>query len=242
MDYQFEKDIIEKGFKSFMSKPGKNPGLTDSELQEINKKAYAKALSGFLETAYKREFVRQLAEDGTLPYIPKDPKMRTLLENQANAISTKPPYIFLTINPQSDVTLLQLSKVVKKLLRKKTISHYFFAYEVRKENEGLHCHILLEYRNVKPYDFKRGVKSTCKHICDSSNPHCLNFKFIDHDTLPSKIEYLLGDKKDKKLAGVKHSETYRKANNLQPYYESSPPFPCRATQTITDSPQVEEME
>lgn len=218
-----------EGFKgSMLSSPDESIKISEKELAQINKKAYLDALQGFLKTAYQREMVRTFATEGILPYIPNDPKLKLMLESQANAISTKPPFMMLTVNPRAEVTYAQLNKAVCKFLRKKTILAYFYVYEVRTADTGLHCHILLQY-NAKPYDFKRSGKNTFKNVCDSSNPACCNFKFLEEDKLPSKIEYLLGTKKDSKLKGVECSKLYREKNNIAAFVESSPPLPCRAT-------------
>lgn len=214
--------------------------ISDEELQQINKKAYMDATLKFLTTAYMREHVRVFAEDGTLPLIPDDPKLLDMLNNQADALAQKPPNILITINPRADVSLRDLVKVVDKLIKKKTITHYAYVYEVRKENEGLHCHMLVKYDD-KPYNFKRGVKNTCKNICDSNNPNILNFKFIPEEHLLQKFKYILGEKKSSKMSGVNYTIEYRKRHNINNIYESNPLFPCRvAVKTIESRGEEEE--
>lgn len=199
--------------------------ITLEDIKKVHKKAYLESLQCFYKTAYLREHVRRFAEDGSLPYTPDDPSLREMLHNQANTLISKPPYMLLTINPKTD-DLESLQKSVKKFIKKKTIKHYLYCYEVRKQNAGLHCHILLEYDD-KPYNFKRGTKNTFKNICDVNNPHILNFKFIELDHIQSKIDYLKGDKKESKQEGVKATILYRTEKDLLPIYESNPPFPCR---------------
>lgn len=225
-----EKTVME-GFAHYSTAHNlEDNNITQKHLDQCNKKAYLSALEGFLKTSYQREMVRNFCQEGTLPYTPTDLTLLKLLENQANAVSTKPPFILLTINPRPDIDLETLKKYIGKFIRKKSITTYFYVYEVRTESTGLHCHILLGYE-AKPYDFKRSAKSTFKHVCDSSNPACLNFKFIEENTLQLKVNYLLGQKKDSKKQGVTYSEKYRIDNKLEPFYESKPPLPCRLTQT-----------
>lgn len=230
-EFEMELDaIVQNGFKAHLpAKQPPSPEITNAELSAINKKAYLAALEGFLKTCYQREMVRGFMTEGKLPYTPEDEGLLKMLKDQAEAVTTKPPYMLVTVNPRPEVKLPELKKAIEKFLRKKTISQYFYVYEVRTEDTGLHCHILLKY-DIKPYDFKRGAKNTFKGVCDSSNPSCLNFKFIDEDTLPSKVEYLLGNKKDSKMKGVSQCRKFRIANNLPAFIESSPPLPCRATQ------------
>ncbi len=197
--------------------------ITDSDMDKVNKKAYLDATYQFLKTAYLREHVRLFSEEGILHMIPKNDSLKLMLDNQAKAVCVKPPYLFITINPRKDVTLEILQKHVKKLLSKKTITHFAYVYEVRKGKEGLHCHMLVHY-NDKPYNFKRGVKNTFKTITDVNNPEILNFKFVAKEILSQKISYMLGNKKDDKKSGVKDSEKYRTDNNLQAIYHSEPPL------------------
>lgn len=237
MDFpEFEIDLDELARQN-MPKP-KPIAITQDELEGINKKAYLDATYKFLTTAYLREHVRAFSEDGTMPFDIKDKKLLTMLENQANQLITKPPFVLITINPRPEVTLPELQKVVAKLLKKTTITHFAYTYEVRTGESGLHVHILVQY-NDKPHHFKRGIKNTTKNICDSNNPNILNFKFISEQNLDDKINYLKGEKKTSKLKGVEDSVAYREKYNLLPLYESSPPLPCRATEEI---PMIEEAE
>lgn len=207
--------------------------ITDTELQKINKKAYLEATYQFLKTAYMREHVRRFAEDGKLPLEPQDSELLTMLNCQADSVMSKPPYMLITVNPRAEVSLSELKRVIAKLISKRCITHYYYVYEVRKADyTGLHCHILVMYTG-RPYDFKRSVRNTCKHICDAKNPNILNFKYVDASLLLSKISYMSGDKSAKKLAAVGWTVTYRQREGLEDAYESSPPFPCRATQQLS---------
>lgn len=229
MDYQ---KIMDEGFKnSIFSKP-EEKGINNSEKLTLRKKAYSDAYLQFYKTIYLRSMVGQFMTDGIVPNIDIDPTMKKLIDYQINQTITKPPFLMVTINPRPDVILNDLKKSILKFVSKKSVIQYFYVYEVRNEDGGLHCHVILKYE-IKPYDFKRSAKNTFKNICDSSNPSCLNFRFIEEELLDSKINYLLGNKRERKLKGVEHSIAYRKKYNLEDYYESSPPLPCRTTQTIT---------
>ena len=232
---EFEEDLDSIALKGFMAHlPAKQKAsveISEEELAAVNKKAYLAALEGFLKTCYQREMVRGFMDSGKLPYTPKDEGLLKMLKDQAKAVTTKPPYMLVTVNTRPGSTYLELKKPVEKLLRSKSVSQYFYAYEIT-ESGHVHCHILLKY-DIKPYDFKRSAKNTFKGICDTSNPNCLNFKFIDDETLPQKIDYLLGQKTDKKLKGVSITQKWRIENKIPAFIESSPPLPCRATQKAT---------
>lgn len=205
------------------------------ELQAIAKKAYMDATYQFLKTCFLREHVRAFAEDGVLPVVPKDPRLLNSLNNQMDRLTSKPPYLFITINPRTIVTFAELDKVVKKVVKKKTIKEYAYVYEVRKGETGLHCHLLVHYED-RPHNFKRGVKNTCKNICDANNNNILNFKFVNIENLQSKMDYISGIKKTSKMPGVKDTISWRKLNNILPIYHSIPPLSCRDTQNLPVNP------
>lgn len=242
MDFNPNDYVQDGGMTAKMIMERKSLDITDDDMKRAYKKAYLRSVEKFFETAFLREHVRRFAENGDVPIVPDEPVLQKMLIDQADAVSQKPPYLMITINPRHDVSLKDLKKQVEKYIKKKTITHYIYVYEVRKDEEGLHCHIIVKYVD-KPYNFKRGTKNTFKHLCDVNNPHILNFKFITEEHLQSKINYLLGDKKDTKKAGVACSEAYRKKHKLEPFYESSPRLPCRDAEIpLIDEPQDEPQE
>jgi len=230
---------------AFFNKIEKQNNLpTPGELEEFKEhpmvvKARDDAIYQFFKTSFLRQFVTDFMESGTMPLgVKLSDGLDKTMTRQFLANSTKSPYLLLTINPKPGVTFEQLDKVVKKLVKKKTIKHWEYVYEVRAEEQkgeytGLHCHILLEYHD-KPFNFKRGVKSTCKNICNVAVSSILNFKFIPMEHVPDKHNYLLGDKKDAKLEGVNLTNEWRELNNIDAIYESNPPLPCRVTQEVLE--------
>lgn len=216
-------------------------------LQKAHDKGVQAAAEQFFKTLYLRQFVNDFMSEGTLPLgIQLKDEYKALTDKAFIQNSTKSPYYLVTVNPRPDVTFEQLDKVVKKIVKKKTIIHHAYVYEIRGQTDdgdytGLHCHMLL-YNTIKPYDFKKGIKSTVKHICDYNNPNILNFKNIEPDVVSQKYQYLLGDKTDKKLAGVNLTNEWRQANQIDQIYESIPPLPCRDTQNLLETEEVKEDE
>lgn len=209
--------------------------LTPDDIKRLEISAQKKAISKFYETYYLRHYVYEFQSKGVLPVEPTTDEKKLILEIEYDRISTKPPYQLITINPKPGITYLELSSKVEKLVSKKTVSSYIYCYEVRKSQddtfEGLHCHILLKYDD-KPYNFKRGVKSTFKHICNVNDDRILNFKFVSEEFLQSKIDYILGIKTESKKASIDATIAWRLLNDIPSVLESSPPFPCRATQIL----------
>lgn len=202
--------------------------ISQSEQNATIKKAYTDALYQFYKTMFLRDMVSNVAERGVFPIKSDLTMIRDVHERTTDRLTSKPPYMLITVNVKTDIKLSLLMKKVEKFVKKKTITSYAYCYEVRNSSGGLHCHLLVHY-TPKPYDFKRSTKNTFKHLCDVNNPSCLNFKFVEEDNLLSKYKYINGEKSDKKNASVLASAKYREENKLSQIYESSPPLPCRAT-------------
>lgn len=212
---------------NLLDPPGFLKKKDDMNLDVVYKKAYKDAHYQFARTAYLRALVSD-ASEGKVRFMPTDNECNDLLNDAIDRFSQKPPYILITINPFLHVTLEEFQRVICKIVNKKSIESYMYVYEIGK-NDNLHCHMIVKY-NDRPYNFKRGIKSTCKNICDFNNPHVLNFKFIKPENLDSKISYLLGHKSDKKQLSIQNTNKFRSLHSLEPYYQSNPPLPCRITQ------------
>lgn len=238
-------DAIFDEIEEKLEKQEKRKRVTD--LQKAHDKGLTAAVEQFFKTLYLRQFVADFMDEGVLPPGIKLNDEQVELVNKAyEKNSTKSPFYLVTINPRSDVTFDQLHKVVGKIVKKKTIPRYAFVYEVRAYSDedgytGLHCHMLLE-STIKPYDFKKGIKSSAKHICDYNNPHILNFKNVEYELLSQKYDYLLGQKSEKKQQGVELSKAYREEYGLPAIFESIPPLPCRDAQELLEIEEIQEEE
>lgn len=227
--YMFNPDSYTPGPNECLS-PGYLEYMSQSwnKTQRKNDSIYAEnqAAKFFTKTLHLKAMTDNLITNGVSPLpVTDEVKEVTLLR-----YNKRSDYCLLTVNPKPEVTLEEFKKSIQKMLKKKTIPVYFQVYEVRKGESGLHSHILLRY-TCSSHSFMRSTKSTFKNICDVNNSAILNFKFIAPELLQDKLSYLLGVKQTKKLKGVDDTKAYRKKYNLLDFHESSPPFPCRATQT-----------
>lgn len=216
----------------------------EKKLKKVSEEAYWEAQKQFLKTCYLRQMVSNLAEGKIEDYSKLPLKQLKMLQDECDRYSSKSPYYFITINPRQDVDFKQLQKCVNKLLNKKCITNHAYAYEVRKKEDdkfiGLHCHLIV-HQTIKSFDFKRGVKNTCKNICDVDNPHILNFKNLPtEEIIHQKFAYISGDKTQKKNAGVRLTQEWRQQNNIPTIFESNPPLPCRVAKI--QSPKIEEIQ
>lgn len=189
-----------------------------------------------LSELYQRAMLKELAESGVLnPNISQQKAIEIHTEN----ITTKSPYVLLTVNPRGGITLKQFMQKIEKFVTKSFVKEYYYVYEVRNGEDGLHSHVIFRY-TCRPYDLKKSMKTFFQDICDSSNYNILNYKFIPEETIKDKIDYLEGKKKESKQKSYNDTLAYRNKYKLKSCYESSPSLSCRAT-TDSSVPLIEEV-
>jgi len=134
-------------------------------------------------------------------------------------------YIFITINPNAQITLLDFINKVDKMMGKKWITNYLYVYEQRGETEaelgkGFHFHCILEKPKGKPYSHMiRELSNSANSVCDTSNFHFFNIKSISEEECQRKIIYITGRKADE----AKHLKqqmdiVWRQKHNLLSFY------------------------
>lgn len=116
-------------------------------------------------------------------------------------INDNSKYLFATINPNPQITLLDFIKTIEKIISKKWVTNYLYVIEQRGENiaeigKGFHLHIILE-KPKKPFShIIRELGNTANRVCDTSNFHFFNIKSISEEECQRKIVYLTGRKAD----------------------------------------------
>lgn len=190
------------------------------KMQQCISKAYYDAVYDTYKAIFKHQLAYDFSQTGILPVEPTDPKMQETIEAARERVISKPRNVLLTVNPKPGITFQQLHTSVLKFTKKKIIVNAEWVYEIRKApDQGLHCHILLEYSG-RPADFKRSSKKLFSDICQSSNPAILNVRWVEDEDLQSKKDYLSGIKQDKKLPAVELTYAWRKKNNIQNLYST----------------------
>jgi len=140
-------------------------------------------------------------------------------------ISENSKYIFITINPNSQITLLDFINKMTKMMSKKWITNYLYVYEQRGETEaelgkGFHFHCILEKPKTKAYAHMiRELSNSANSVCDTSNFHFFNIKSISEEECQRKIIYITGRKAD----DAKHLKQdmdilWRQKSNLLSFY------------------------
>ena len=142
------------------------------------------------------------------------------------------PWIWLTLRPEK-ILINDFKKLNTKLLSKKWITNYLYVYEQTGKTEeeigkGLHCHYLI-YKGVKKQsDCIREIQNTVKNyidVYDQNSWRWCNIKFIPAKFKNTKINYMLGKKRNTPLHNDKEIKQYydrvfRDQYGLEEYYKS----------------------
>lgn len=207
----------------------------DKKIQQYIDKAYYDAIYDSYKAIFKHQLAYDFYSEGIIPLDPKDERMAKTIERARERNITKPRNVLLTVNVKPGVSFEELRAKVEKFVNRTIIKHYHYAYEIRKEGgEGLHCHMMLRY-DCKPYDLKRSAQSTFNSVCQVKNPSILNIRWVEDEDVQSKIEYLSGNKQDKKIIAVKLTLEWRKKHGIKDLYSTpleTPEFPLLGYEEI----------
>jgi len=140
-------------------------------------------------------------------------------------VNAKQPYMFLTINPNPHIVLNEFVSIITRMMSKIWIEKYLYVYEQRGEDigecgKGFHFHAIIRKPTNKPNaHILRELKTSVDKLCDSSNNHFFNIKYISEEEKERKIQYLIGSKADE----LKHKKQemdipFRQQNNLKSFY------------------------
>lgn len=134
-------------------------------------------------------------------------------------------YVFITINPNAFITLLDFIHKIDKMMSKKWITNYLYVYEQRGETiaelgKGFHFHCILEKPKTKKYsEMIRELSNSANAVCDSSNFHFFNIKSISEEECQRKIIYITGRKADQEKHLKQDMDIHwRVENNLKSFY------------------------
>lgn len=111
-------------------------------------------------------------------------------------------YMFITINPFPDTTLMHLHKSVRAFLRLKPVQGYIYVTEQRGTNDdevgkGFHIHMIIRQNWLKKSHFKRDISRVFKDVCNIKHYACLNISCIkDNIDLLRRMNYILGQKEN----------------------------------------------
>lgn len=196
----------------------------------IIRKAEEDAKYQFFKTLFLKQYVSEFMTDGKVPNEAQlTSEQKSVVVRASLRNMSKPPFIWFTMNPRFDVPFEKIKKLAESFVKKKAVTKYFYTFEViSEEHRHIHMHIVIEYA-CRPWDMLRAIKRHFVEVTNVNNTEILHIDYIREELIEQKINYMLGDKEEDKLPDVVHTREWRILNNLPPYYESSPTFPCRAT-------------
>lgn len=155
----------------------------------------------------------------------KDALIRYENMKQKEINKNKCPYIFLTINPNPNVTIGEFVKVITRMMSKTWIVNYLYVYEQRGEDEGecgkgFHFHAIIKKPdNLVPSHIQRELASSIKKVCDTSCIHFFNIKNISEEEKDRKIIYITGSKADEQKHLKQQMDIpFRNNNDLKSFY------------------------
>lgn len=176
----------------------------------------------------------QLERSGTFLKIIRTTEARnTVLLKQNAAIKKCNTHIWITINPQPSVMLLDFLHFMNKIAKKTCFSKFLYVLEQRgtigdesKSNigTGMHAHLLVERNlNYKPCKCCDNIRNSAKKFVGNvKNNNQINIHVIGPDFAKDKRDYILGKNKTGEGKDEKQDADiiWRKANNIQPFYGS----------------------
>lgn len=117
---------------------------------------------------------------------------------EKKAINHNNLYLWLTINPKSDVSLQNFKERVEKAANRTMFKDYLYVYEQRGDTEdsmgnGFHSHLLLK-RNLdyKPCKVISNLKNSFKDMTLVDNKEIFNYHWLDDKYKKDKVEYITG--------------------------------------------------
>jgi len=194
--------------------------LCIDEIDLVKRLAMRKALV----SVYSQYYINLIYNGQFDVIMPKLKQIREELDLSKDERATD--WMFITINPKDTVSIKNILQTMEKLVSKKWIEQYIYVIEQRgiedEDVRGIHSHLLLHRNDKKPAALKREIQNTCIKICDVSNPHILNFKYLSTDKdVQQSYNYITGTKADIEKHPKQAKDIYfRKYYNIQPFYRS----------------------
>lgn len=207
--------------------------LTEVELHTINRQAM---LAGFRKALTQRyaSMFGTLMDEGVINHT--NPVF-TSMQAHCKAIDdakANPFWWLVTVNPKPEISLSDFCKTIEKMVSKKWIHEYHYAFEQRGKTpeemgKGFHVHCLIKRSpDKKRSDIFKEMRNTCKHLCDVEVLTFLNFRYVNTEAdLKKMYKYLTGEKNFDESRDNSHKKAsceldilWREDHGLQPMYHS----------------------
>jgi len=174
--------------------------------------------------------IRKLIRAGDFSTIPEFEEYKDQFKDPVE--KEESDYYFVTVNPQPNIELSELTKKVNKYSKRKIVNAAEWAYEQRSPDRitsgsGMHVHLIVKKQDgLRDLAFKQQTRATFADLC--KNPErAIDIRIIKPEWVKDKRSYLqdtkTGDGKELKQAVDK---IWRYENNLNDYYETINKLEC----------------
>lgn len=151
------------------------------------------------------------------------------LLKEKTAERNKNSWLWVTINPKSEVTFDFFKKKIEKISKYSCFDGHIYVYEQRGTLEeknigkGFHAHILVKRKlQFKPSYCETKIRVGCKALVGNiNNPNQVFVAKIGTEYAGDKYKYMTGLKKDEKRDKQKGDITFRKKHNLSSIYKNN---------------------
>lgn len=194
--------------------------LTFSKLKQ---KAQMRAIEGKLTQYYNKLIDEGITDDfmqETENVMIDVMRLRSKCNEVYDVKQGKSTHCFYTVNFKPEMKCMaEADKIVKTYLDKcKLITDYSYTIEQRSEEgeaEGIHAHILFD-KNEAPSKYKTAFT---KFFFDKyvGTHACLDFRYINPEQAPQKMEYIMGIKSKEKMPKVHNDYKIKKGLNINQY-------------------------
>ncbi len=135
-------------------------------------------------------------------------------------------FTWITISVKTSTKPRAFFTAVAKFVEKKYVEDWFYVFEQRSEQEstagcGLHCHMVASYKKYLYLDeFKRNV---FRHFAAFATTAAVWIKYIKEEFIANRVNYMSGDKFEKKLMKVSIDRIWRQSlkPKIEDYYTNN---------------------
>lgn len=195
-------------------------------IKDFDERTTAQAFEAEVVKA-KREYFKLLMDagqaDDVLPFLVHKRELEKDIKDKEDK-KFKTDFIFLTVNPRSNVLLSDFVNICHKCVNKSYIKQFLYVIEQRGESEdelgkGFHAHFLINKGDYRPSHFNRDFASNFKKVCDVDNMHCFNVQLCKPQDVPKRQNYITSIKDDvAKHTKQQFDKIFRKKYAIKDYY------------------------
>ncbi len=144
-----------------------------------------------------------------------------LYKKLTKKVRTGSNFTWITISVKTATKPKAFFKACAQFVEKKYVDKWFYVFEQRGDREevagcGLHCHMVASYKRYLYLDeFKKNV---LRHFAGYATSAAVWITYIEPRFVEDKVNYMCGDKFEKKLMKVSIDRIWRVKIKIEDYY------------------------